>query len=158
MKNITIPPWSPGWLYQTVCILYDRRGRSSRSSLILSDLFSSVEISAEPGYYKDGHFGIRIENIVIVRDAKTPYNFGDKGYLGFEHVTMVNRHVFYISCVWLIGGQCPMQTKLVAQELLSPSERRWINSYHVEVLRKVSPLLSNDERALRWLQKECAEI
>lgn len=43
----------------------------------------------EPGYYADGSFGIRIENIVIVKKVETPNNFGDKGYLGFEHVTMV---------------------------------------------------------------------
>jgi hypothetical protein len=43
----------------------------------------------EPGYYADGDYGIRIENVVIVCEARTPYNFGDKGYLGFEHVTMV---------------------------------------------------------------------
>jgi len=104
-------------------------------------LKSGMTVSNEPGYYKDGHFGIRIENIVIVREAKTPNNFGDKGYLCFEHVTM-----------------CPMQTKLIAQELLSTGERKWINAYHAEVFEKVSPLLSNDERALRWLKRECAEI
>ena len=43
----------------------------------------------EPGYYADGRFGIRIENVVVVREANTPNNFGDKGYLGFEHLTMV---------------------------------------------------------------------
>lgn len=47
----------------------------------------------EPGYYADGRFGIRIENVVIVREAKTPNNFGDKGYLKFEHVTMVRHTV-----------------------------------------------------------------
>ena len=47
---------------------------------------------AEPGYYADGRYGIRIENIVIVRDAQTPNNFGDKGYLRFEHVTLVRPH------------------------------------------------------------------
>lgn len=47
-----------------------------------------MTVSNEPGYYADGRFGIRIENIVLVRDANTPNNFGDKGYLGFEHVTM----------------------------------------------------------------------
>ena len=46
-------------------------------------------IGTEPGYYADGRYGIRIENIVIVRDAPTPNNFGDKGYLRFEHVTLV---------------------------------------------------------------------
>jgi hypothetical protein len=38
----------------------------------------------EPGYYADGKFGIRIENIIVVRKAQTPNNFGDKGYLGME--------------------------------------------------------------------------
>jgi len=47
-----------------------------------------MTISNEPGYYADGRFGIRIESIVLVREAKTPNNFGDKGYLGFERVTM----------------------------------------------------------------------
>ena len=43
----------------------------------------------EPGYYADGDYGIRIENVVVVREAQTPNNFGNKGFLGFEHVTMV---------------------------------------------------------------------
>ena len=44
----------------------------------------------EPGYYADGKFGIRIENVLLVRPAETPNNFGGRGYLGFEHVTMVS--------------------------------------------------------------------
>jgi hypothetical protein len=51
-----------------------------------------MTISNEPGYYADGKFGIRIESIVLVREAKTPNNFGDKGFLGFENVTM---YVFF---------------------------------------------------------------
>lgn len=47
-----------------------------------------MTVSNEPGYYADGQFGIRIENIVLVKEAKTPNNFGNKGYLGFENVTM----------------------------------------------------------------------
>ena len=43
----------------------------------------------EPGYYADGHYGIRIENVVVVQQANTPHNFGDKGYLRFEHLTLV---------------------------------------------------------------------
>lgn len=46
-----------------------------------------MTISNEPGYYADGQFGIRLENIVLVKEVKTPHNFGDKGYLGFESVT-----------------------------------------------------------------------
>jgi Xaa-Pro aminopeptidase len=43
----------------------------------------------EPGYYADGRYGIRIENVVIVQEAETPNDFGN-GYLSFEHVTMVS--------------------------------------------------------------------
>jgi Xaa-Pro aminopeptidase len=47
-------------------------------------------ISNEPGYYADGKWGIRIENVVVVKMAETPNNFGNKGYLELEHVTMVS--------------------------------------------------------------------
>ncbi|KAG9218076.1 hypothetical protein CCMSSC00406_0010090 [Pleurotus cornucopiae] len=106
-----------------------------------SPLKPGMTVSNEPGYYADGKFGIRIENIVLVRKADTPHNFGEKGYLGFEHVTMA-----------------PIHTKLVDADLLSTEERAWLNAYHAEVLEKVTPLLKNDERALRWLTKECQAI
>jgi len=54
----------------------------------------------EPGYYHDGEYGIRIENVVIVCEAQTPNNFGNKGFLGFERVTMV-RPSFLTSLVFL---------------------------------------------------------
>jgi Xaa-Pro aminopeptidase len=60
-----------------------------------SALKAGMTVSNEPGYYADGRFGIRIENIVLVRDVKTPNNFGEKGYLGFEHITML---VFPLPC------------------------------------------------------------
>lgn len=50
---------------------------------------SRADGKIEPGYYADGEFGARIENVVIVREVQTPNNFGNKGFLGFEHVTMV---------------------------------------------------------------------
>ena len=43
----------------------------------------------EPGYYEDGSFGIRLENVLIVKEASTEFDFGDKGYLSFEHITWV---------------------------------------------------------------------
>lgn len=46
--------------------------------------------STEPGYYEDGNFGIRLENVLIVKQAKTSFNFGEKGYLEFEHITWVS--------------------------------------------------------------------
>lgn len=45
----------------------------------------------EPGYYEDGNFGIRLENVLVVKDADTKFNFGGKGYLAFEHITWVSR-------------------------------------------------------------------
>ncbi|KAI0654883.1 Creatinase/aminopeptidase [Cubamyces menziesii] len=100
-----------------------------------------MTVSNEPGYYKDGQYGIRIENIVIVREAQTPNNFGDKGYLRFEHVTM-----------------CPMGKNLIETSLLSAKEREWLDAYHAEIVEKVSPLVKADRRALRWLQRECSPL
>ena len=64
-------------------------------------------ISNEPGFYVDGSFGIRIENIIMVREAKTKHSFGDKPYLGFEHVTMV-----------------PYCRKLIDASLLTDAEKK----------------------------------
>jgi Xaa-Pro aminopeptidase len=54
-----------------------------------------MTVTNEPGYYEDGKYGIRIENVLLVKEAKTLNNFGDKGYLGFENVTMC---VTSVSC------------------------------------------------------------
>jgi len=97
--------------------------------------------SNEPGYYADGKFGIRIENLVVVRDAKTPNNFNDKGFLCFEHVTL-----------------SPMHKNLIEKSLLSADEKKWVDDYHAEIWEKVSPLLGNDTRATEWLRKETAPL
>lgn len=96
-------------------------------------------ISDEPGYYEDGSFGIRIENIIMVKEAQTKHKFGDKPYLGFEHVTMV-----------------PMCRKLVDVGLLTEREKGWLNSYHAEVLEKTAPFFKDDARTKTWLERECA--
>lgn len=98
-------------------------------------------INSEPGYYEDGKFGIRIENVLLVRKADTPHNFGGRGYLGFEHVTLV-----------------PIGNKLIDQGLLSPEEKQWVNEYHVECLEKVGALLPKDSPGYKWLAKETAAI
>ncbi len=46
----------------------------------------------EPGYYEDGKFGIRIEDVLLVKEVKTPNNFGAVKYFGFENLTMVYDH------------------------------------------------------------------
>lgn len=124
----------------------------------------------EPGYYADGRFGIRIENVVLVREAKTPNNFGGKGFLGFEHVTMVRptyphtvlpAHSAFedrlISAADRVE-QCPIHKKLVDAELLTVQEREWLDAYHKEVWEKVSPLLKGDSKTLEWLGRECSPL
>ncbi|KAF5318517.1 hypothetical protein D9619_010897 [Psilocybe cf. subviscida] len=116
-------------------------GIGTRITLNSAPLKAGMTVSNEPGYYADGRFGIRIENIVLVKEVKTPNNFGDKGYLGFENVTM-----------------CPIHKKLVDTNLLTEQEKKWLNDYHTEVFGKVSPLLKNDQRALEWLTRECSAL
>jgi len=105
--------------------------------------YSEVPLSAgnvlsdEPGYYEDGNFGIRIENIIMVKEVETEHKFGDKPYLSFEHVTMV-----------------PMCRKLIDLTLLTPREREWVDGYHAEVLEKTKGFFEKDERSLRWLERE----
>lgn len=59
-------------------------------------LEAGMVVSNEPGYYEDGEFGIRIENLLIVKEAETPFRFGEQPYLSFERLTM-----------------CPLQRKMI---------------------------------------------
>ncbi|KAF7525216.1 hypothetical protein G7054_g11162 [Neopestalotiopsis clavispora] len=93
-------------------------------------------ISNEPGFYEDGKFGIRIENIIMVKKAETKHSFGDKPWFTFEHVTMV-----------------PYCRKLIDTNLLTPAEKKWLNDYNDEVSEKVSPLLQ-DDLSKSWLESE----
>ncbi|KAF3913722.1 hypothetical protein AA313_de0205486 [Arthrobotrys entomopaga] len=97
-------------------------------------------LSNEPGYYEDGKFGIRIENIIMVVPKKTKHSFGEKPYWGFETVTMV-----------------PLCRKLVDVKLLTPDEKQYINDYHKQVWDNTNGLLKDDERALKWLKREIEE-
>ncbi|KAI8094982.1 peptidase M24, structural domain-containing protein [Gilbertella persicaria] len=104
-------------------------------------LAAGMTVTNEPGYYEDGKFGIRIENVILVKDVETPNNFGGRGYLGFEHVTIA-----------------PMGRNLIDVELLSPSERQWVNDYHQECLTKLGPLVAHNAVATAWLKKETSPI
>ena len=73
----------------------------------------------------------------MVLEATTSHKFGDKPYLGFEHVTMT-----------------PMCRKLIDKALLSDKETRWIDAYHAEVLEKTRGFFEDDERTRNWLRKE----
>ena len=94
-------------------------------------------VSNEPGYYEDDKFGIRTENVIMVKETATDYKFGGKPFLGFEHVTMV-----------------PMCRKLIDVNLLDEQERKWLNAYHQEVRAKTRGFFENDTRSLNWLIRE----
>ncbi|XP_024019004.1 probable Xaa-Pro aminopeptidase P [Morus notabilis] len=98
----------------------------------MTPLQKGMIVSNEPGYYEDHAFGIRIENLIVVKEADTPIRFGGIEYLGFEKLTFV-----------------PIQAKLIDLTLLSAEEITWLNDYHSQVWEKVSPLL--DGSALQWL-------
>jgi Xaa-Pro aminopeptidase len=101
------------------------------------ELFAGMILSNEPGYYKQGHFGIRIENLVLVESREIPDAEGD--YLGFETLTFV-----------------PIDRKLVNKDMLSPAEVAWWDAYHAKVFDILSPQLEGDD--LDWLKRECAPL
>lgn len=102
-------------------------------------LLTGMIVSNEPGYYKVGSHGIRIENLVVVTAPKTPAG-GDKPMHGFETLTL-----------------CPIDRRLVDRKLMTPDERRWLNRYHATVRRKLSPLIE-DKHVLAWLEQATARI
>ena len=85
----------------------------------------------EPGYYPAGEYGIRIENIVLTQFSEAT-EYGD--YYNFEFLTL-----------------CPIDTKPILVELLSPSELNYLNEYHKTVLEKLVPRLNEEETA--WLKE-----
>ena len=97
--------------------------------------------SNEPGYYEDGAFGVRIENLFIVREADTEFRFGGMSYYGSERLTV-----------------CPIQKKMMAVESMTKEEIDWVNAYHRQVWEAVSGRLEGDAEALAWLREACAEL
>jgi Xaa-Pro aminopeptidase len=94
--------------------------------------------SNEPGYYKAGEYGIRIENLVIVRPPEDVPG-GEKKMLSFETITMA-----------------PIDLNLVETSMLTPAERDWLNAYHAEVRAAVAPGLNDTDRA--WLDQATRAI
>jgi len=95
-------------------------------------------LSNEPGYYKEGAYGIRIENLQVVTEPAM-IEGGERPMLGFTTLTMA-----------------PMDSRLVDKALLTAEEVAQYNAYHAEVLAKVGPLVPADVRA--WMEDACAPI
>jgi Xaa-Pro aminopeptidase len=96
-------------------------------------------VSNEPGYYRAGAFGIRIENLVYVTKAANLPGGDDRDMFEFQTLTYA-----------------PIDRRLIMVDLLSAPERDWINTYHGDVLAKIKPLVPGDVRA--WLDQACAPI
>ncbi|MEM7779536.1 MAG: aminopeptidase P family protein [Pseudomonadota bacterium] len=97
------------------------------------ELFEGMILSNEPGYYKPGEFGIRIENLVLTVEKTIE---GAEGrYLGFDCLTFV-----------------PIDRRLINRDLLTASEIAWLDAYHARVREIVAPQLEGDD--LAWLERE----
>ncbi|HEX4302965.1 MAG TPA: aminopeptidase P family protein [Rhizomicrobium sp.] len=106
----------------------------SKRYTVTQPLKPGMICSNEPGYYKNGEYGIRIENLIVVSDA-APLPGGDpqRKFMTFETVTLA-----------------PIDLNLVEKNLLSPDELAWLNAYHARVRDTVGPLV--DEETRPWLE------
>lgn len=100
-------------------------------------LQAGMILSNEPGYYKAGDYGIRIENLVLVVACSDDPE--DRGFMRFENLT------------W-----APIDRRLIDVSLLNAGERKWLNDYHAEVYAKLSDLVHGDTKA--WLKDVTAPI
>jgi len=92
--------------------------------------------SNEPGLYRAGEYGIRIENLILTTPAEKT-DFGS--FFQFETLTL-----------------CPIDKKPIKKDLLSHNEIEWLNQYHSAVYEKLSPLLNEEEKA--WLKEKTANL
>ncbi|MCB1548411.1 MAG: aminopeptidase P family protein [Hyphomicrobiaceae bacterium] len=95
-------------------------------------------LSNEPGYYSEGRYGIRIENLVLVSELKALPG-GDMPVMGFEVLTLA-----------------PIDRRLVDRRLLTGEERAWLDDYHARVRTTLSPMLAPPDRT--WLAKATAPL
>ncbi len=104
----------------------------------MTPLLPGMIVSNEPGYYKVGAYGIRIETLVVVTPPE-PVPGGDQPMLGFETLTLA-----------------PIDRRLVEPSLMTDTERAWLNAYHARVAETVAPELEPPVAA--WLVQACAPI
>jgi Xaa-Pro aminopeptidase len=95
-------------------------------------------VSNEPGYYRSGAYGIRIENLVIVEPRPTPAG-GERELLGFETIT-----------------RAPIDRRLIAPELLDADERAWLDDYHALVRADLHDRVGPE--SADWLGKATAAL
>ena len=107
-------------------------------------LLTGMILSNEPGYYREGSWGIRIETLQVVT-APEPIPGGERPMHGFEQLTFA-----------------PIDRRLIEVSMLTEAERAYVDAYHAETLAKVGPLLAEgvqaDAAALEWLTEVCAPL
>ncbi|MFP1633525.1 aminopeptidase P family protein [Zhengella sp. ZM62] len=104
----------------------------------IQPLLEGMILSNEPGYYKPGHYGIRLENLIAVTPAQDVRG-GDIAMHGFETLTL-----------------CPFDRRLILPEMLDREEIEWLDAYHARVLEEIAPALEEPDRD--WLKMACAPM
>ncbi|HET9538743.1 MAG TPA: aminopeptidase P family protein [Mesorhizobium sp.] len=101
-------------------------------------LLAGMILSNEPGYYKEGQYGIRIENLIIVTPAEQIPG-GEIAMHAFETLTLA-----------------PIDRRLIRTDLLRADELEWLNAYHARVLAEIGPMV--DGETLKWLEEATAPL
>jgi Xaa-Pro aminopeptidase len=113
-------------------------GPQRLSRLGTVELEPGMILSNEPGYYREGQYGIRLENLVLVTPLENIPG-GTREMMGFDTLTLV-----------------PFDRRLIDPKQLLPWELAWLNAYHARVRREIEPILLSDDRA--WLRHATAPI
>jgi Xaa-Pro aminopeptidase len=113
-------------------------GPARISKLGTAKLEAGMILSNEPGYYKAGEYGIRIENLELIVPAAEPED-AEKTLLAFTPLTLA-----------------PIDRRLIEPTLLTPEEIAWMNRYHAEVRKRLAPLL--DAPTSHWLEQATAAL
>jgi Xaa-Pro aminopeptidase len=113
-------------------------GPQSISKRGIAELEPGMIISNEPGYYREGDYGIRIENLVLVSTARKVKG-GDRPMMSFETLTLA-----------------PIDRRLIDTSMLTRDELKWLNAYHARVLREIGPELGARNR--KWLAQATAPL
>ena len=105
----------------------------------MEPLRAGMMLSNEPGYYKAGEYGIRIENLLLVEPRVIAGGDPERAMLGFETLTLA-----------------PIEREMIDPALLTADELSWLNAYHARVTETLGPALDGEDRA--WLERKCGRV
>jgi Xaa-Pro aminopeptidase len=116
--------------------VHEGPARISKTSHIA--LQPGMILSNEPGFYKQGEYGIRIENLLLVKEP-ADIKGGERPMMQFETLTFT-----------------PIDRNLIETKLLTREELQWLDAYHARVLKDVGSFM--DSAALEWMEQACAPL